>query len=106
MRKIVAFVASNFRKDKIWLHRTRPSRRECEVVVAVDNSSSMADAGVRRMAFMAVATLMQGLSVLEIGKMGLLRDTIIQCCRELFNHSSSSVTLAKIFKQPCRTLYF
>lgn len=73
MRKVIAFIASNFRKDKIWLRRTRPSRRECEVVVAVDNSASMADADARRMAFMSVATLMQGLSVLEIGRMGILR---------------------------------
>ena len=97
MRKVVAFVASNFRKDKIWLRRTRPSRRECEVVVAVDNSSSMADAGVRRMAFMAVATLMQGLSVLEIGKMGLLRDTINLCCREQFDPCINTVCKNVLF---------
>jgi midasin len=73
MRKIIPFIASNFRKDKIWLRRTKKSKRECEVLVAVDNSKSMADNDVRRMAFLAMATVCQSLSVLEIGRLGVLK---------------------------------
>jgi hypothetical protein len=43
MRKVVAYVASDFRKDKIWLRRTLPSQRQYQVLIAVDDSSSMAD---------------------------------------------------------------
>ena len=31
MRKVVAYVASHFRKDKIWLRRTRPDKRQYQV---------------------------------------------------------------------------
>ena len=31
MRKVVAYIASNFRKDKIWLRRTRPDKRQYQV---------------------------------------------------------------------------
>ncbi len=27
MRKVIAYIASHFRKDKIWLRRTRPDQR-------------------------------------------------------------------------------
>ncbi|ELT89074.1 hypothetical protein CAPTEDRAFT_86613, partial [Capitella teleta] len=43
MRKVIPYIASQFRKDKIWLRRTQPSKREYQVMVAVDDSSSMAD---------------------------------------------------------------
>ena len=43
MRKVIPYIASQFRKDKIWLRRTKPSKREYQVMIAVDDSSSMAD---------------------------------------------------------------
>lgn len=38
MRKIVPYVASEFRKDKIWLRRTMPSKREYRIIIAIDDS--------------------------------------------------------------------
>ena len=43
MRKVIPYIASQFRKDKIWLRRTQPSKRNYQVMVAVDDSSSMDD---------------------------------------------------------------
>ncbi len=31
MRRVIAYVASHFRKDKIWLRRTRPDQRKYQV---------------------------------------------------------------------------
>lgn len=31
MRKVVAYIASHFRRDKIWLRRTRPDQRQYQV---------------------------------------------------------------------------
>jgi midasin len=73
MRRVIPYIASNFRKDKIWLRRTKPSKRECEIVLALDDSSSMADSNVQRLSFQALATLWQALSVLESGKLGVIR---------------------------------
>ncbi len=32
MRRVIAFVASQFRKDKIWMRRTRPDKRKYQVL--------------------------------------------------------------------------
>ncbi len=99
MRKVIPFVASNFRKDKIWLRRTRPSKRECDVLLALDNSSSMGDNEVRSMAFAALATLCQSLSVLEIGRMGVLRfgETcdVVQDLKATFSVNDGANVLSK-----------
>lgn len=43
MRKVIPYVASQFRKDKIWLRRTKPSKRQYQICLAIDDSSSMID---------------------------------------------------------------
>jgi len=43
MRRVIPYIASQFKKDKIWLRRTRPSKRQYQIIMAVDNSSSMMD---------------------------------------------------------------
>lgn len=43
MRKVIPYIASQFRKDKIWLRRTKPSKREYQICLAIDDSSSMVD---------------------------------------------------------------
>jgi hypothetical protein len=35
MRKIIPFIASDFKKDKIWLRRTKPNKREFQILVAL-----------------------------------------------------------------------
>lgn len=70
MRKVIPFIASQFRKDKIWLRRTMPSKRCYQVVVAIDDSKSMGPAG--HMACEALATLCQAMSRLEVGELSVL----------------------------------
>lgn len=43
MRRIVPYIASGFRNDRIWLRRVKPSRRDYEILISVDDSSSMAE---------------------------------------------------------------
>ncbi len=73
MRRIVPYIASNFRRDKIWLRRTRPSKRDCKIIIALDDSSSMSDNKVQEMSFRAVAALSEAFSVLEVGSLGVVR---------------------------------
>ena len=44
MKRIIPYIASRFQKDKIWLRRNKPSAREYQVMIALDNSASMASA--------------------------------------------------------------
>lgn len=72
MRKIIPYIASQFRKDKIWLRRTRPSKRTYQILVAVDDSESMAEARAGSMALESVALLTRALTLLEVGQLGVI----------------------------------
>lgn len=43
LSQVIPYIASKFRKDKIWLRRTKPQKRDYQIVLAIDDSSSMAD---------------------------------------------------------------
>eukprot|EP00088_Acartia_fossae_P062416 TRINITY_DN7532_c0_g1_i8.p1 TRINITY_DN7532_c0_g1~~TRINITY_DN7532_c0_g1_i8.p1 ORF type:complete len:973 (-),score=271.67 TRINITY_DN7532_c0_g1_i8:250-2781(-) len=73
MRKIIPFIASDFKKDKIWLRRTKPTKREFQILVALDDSSSMADNKSRSMALQSLNTISSALALLEAGQLGVLR---------------------------------
>jgi midasin len=71
MRKVVAFIASNFRRDKIWLRRTRPSRRDYRILIALDNTRSMSHCSVGPKALKAIITVCTAFQRLELGETGL-----------------------------------
>lgn len=72
MRKIIPYIASQFRKDKIWLRRTKPSKREYQIMLAVDDSSSMNDNKSRQLAMESVTLLGKSLSLLEVGQISIV----------------------------------
>lgn len=72
MRKVIPYIASQFRKDKIWLRRTKPSKREYQIVLAIDDSSSMADNHSKELAFESVALISKALSLLESGQLSVI----------------------------------
>ena len=41
MRKIIPYIASSYWKDKIWLRRKKPSKRQYQIMIAIDDSESM-----------------------------------------------------------------
>ncbi|XP_023290567.1 midasin-like [Orussus abietinus] len=69
MRKIIPYIASQFRKDKIWLRRTKPSKRDYQIVLAIDDSSSMADNHSKELAFESLALICKAMSYLEVGQL-------------------------------------
>ena len=71
MKRVIGYIASGYRKDKIWLRRTKPAKRNYRVLVAVDDSESMLKSGAGDMALKAMATLAIGMSQLEIGELGI-----------------------------------
>lgn len=72
MRKIISYVASNYRKDKIWLRRTKPSKRTYNICLAVDNSSSMSENNCRQMTYESLALLAKSLSIIEAGSLNVI----------------------------------
>ena len=71
MKRVIGYIASGYRKDKIWLRRTKPAKRDYRVLVAVDDSESMFKNGAGDMALKAMATLAVGMTQLEVGEVGI-----------------------------------
>lgn len=71
MRKVIPYIASQFRKDKIWLRRTKPSKRNYQICLAVDDSSSMVDNHTKQLAFEAVSVIVNALTLLEVGQVSV-----------------------------------
>ncbi|KAF5303068.1 hypothetical protein FQR65_LT08397 [Abscondita terminalis] len=72
MRKVIPYIASQFRKDKIWLRRTKPYKREYQIALAIDDSSSMSDNHSKELAFESVALISKALTLLESGQLSVL----------------------------------
>ncbi|XP_035825952.1 midasin isoform X2 [Aplysia californica] len=71
MRKVIPYIASQFRKDKIWLRRSKPSKRQYQIMIAVDDSSSMADSHTKQLAFECLALVSTALTLLDAGDLAV-----------------------------------
>ena len=72
MRKVIPFIASNYRKDKIWLRRSKPSQREYQIMLVIDNSESMKVNNAGEVSFKTLALIGNALSQLEVGQIGVM----------------------------------
>jgi midasin len=73
MKKIIPYIASDYTKDKIWLRRTRPSQREYQVFLVLDDSHSMAESHSIHLAFETLALVSKALNRLEVGEIGIAK---------------------------------
>ena len=73
MKKIIPYIASEYTKDKIWLRRTRPSQREYQILIALDDSRSMAESRSVHLAYEALALVSKALNRLESGEVAIAR---------------------------------
>ena len=78
MKKVIGYIASHFRKDKIWMRRTKPNKRKYQVLLAIDDSRSMSESGCGPVAMEAMATICKAMSLLEVGEMGVV--SVISMC--------------------------
>ena len=72
MKKIIPYIASQFRKDKIWLRRTKPNKRQYQILLAIDDSKSMADNHAGQMACEALTLISRAMAQLEVGQLGVV----------------------------------
>lgn len=66
LKKIIPFIASNYRKDRIWLRRTEPNERNYFIMLALDDTKSMhyGDVGAEAMkGLLAISLALQSLSI-------------------------------------------
>ncbi|WVF69714.1 hypothetical protein IAT40_004493 [Kwoniella sp. CBS 6097] len=73
MRKIIPYIASEYTKDKIWLRRTKPSRREYQVLLSLDDSRSMSESHSVDLAYQTLALVAQAMNKLEVGQVSIAK---------------------------------
>ncbi|KAL9001429.1 MAG: hypothetical protein Q9169_000004 [Polycauliona sp. 2 TL-2023] len=104
IKRIIPYIASDYKRDKIWMRRSVPQKRNYQIMLAVDDSLSMAalssssysrDSGVEggdkgdenNLAFETLALISKSLSMLESGSLCILSF-------------GSNVTIAHPFSTP------
>lgn len=73
MKKVISYIASDYTKDKIWLRRTKPSQREYQVLISIDDSRSMAESHSIHLAYQTLALISKALSRLESGDVAIAK---------------------------------
>jgi len=73
MKRVINYIASNFRKDKIWMRRSIPDKRRYQVVLAIDNSKSMAETECGFFALEAMSLICSAMSKLDVGDLSIVR---------------------------------
>ena len=68
IKRIIPYIASGYKRDKIWMRRSVPSKRNYQIMLAVDNSKSMMEGGAGSLALESLALLCKSLSMLEVGE--------------------------------------
>jgi len=69
MKRIIPYIASGYKKDKIWMRRTVPTKRSYQLMIALDDSKSMAEGGSKDLAFETLCLVSKALATLEAGEL-------------------------------------
>ncbi|KAK0622968.1 hypothetical protein B0T14DRAFT_476182 [Immersiella caudata] len=73
IKKIIPYIASSYKRDKIWMRRSIPSKRAYQILLCVDDSSSMGEnSSSGRLALESLVMVARALTMLEVGQVGVL----------------------------------
>eukprot|EP01053_Blabericola_migrator_P006909 Blabericola_migrator_1__6908@NODE_34_length_18107_cov_55_154712_g30_i0_p1_GENE_NODE_34_length_18107_cov_55_154712_g30_i0NODE_34_length_18107_cov_55_154712_g30_i0_p1_ORF_typecomplete_len4590_score980_41AAA_5/PF07728_14/2_4e09AAA_5/PF07728_14/1_1e06AAA_5/PF07728_14/7_8e15AAA_5/PF07728_14/1_6e33AAA_5/PF07728_14/2e11AAA_5/PF07728_14/9_7e22AAA_5/PF07728_14/9_3e34AAA_5/PF07728_14/1_9e16AAA_3/PF07726_11/0_015AAA_3/PF07726_11/1_4AAA_3/PF07726_11/3_3e17AAA_3/PF07726_11/0_00028AAA_3/PF07726_11/0_0056AAA_3 len=101
MRQVMAYVASEYKRDKIWLRRTKLSKRQYEVILAVDNSASMRKNNAHVQALTSTLAIALALKQLEAGEVSVMtyggKETTDVSARDLLAPSEAQTKLDQVF---------
>ncbi|CCK71283.1 AAA family ATPase midasin KNAG_0G02250 [Huiozyma naganishii CBS 8797] len=99
MKRIIPYIASQFRKDKIWLRRTKPSKREYQIMIALDNSKSMSESKCVKLAFDSLCLVSKTLTQLESGGLSIVKFGEKSKEVHHFGEQFSNESGAKVFQR-------
>lgn len=72
LKRIIPYIASSYKRDKIWMRRSVPSKRTYQIQLAIDDSKSMGENGREDLAFSTLALIARALTMLESGEVGVV----------------------------------
>lgn len=72
LKRIIPYIASSYKRDKIWLRRSMPSKRSYQVLIALDDSKSMAESGASALALKTLTLVARSMAMLEVGEVSVV----------------------------------
>ncbi|KAF4587825.1 Midasin [Ophiocordyceps camponoti-floridani] len=72
IKRIIPYVASGYKRDKIWMRRSVPTKRRYQVLLCVDDSKSMGETKAGPLALEALVMVARSLAMLEAGEVGVV----------------------------------
>ncbi|CAD6195225.1 unnamed protein product [Caenorhabditis auriculariae] len=71
MRRLIPYIASEYRKDRIWMRRTKRAQREYQILIAVDDSASMNENGIHQVTCESVCVVEDALRRCDAGSVSV-----------------------------------
>jgi midasin len=99
LKRIIPYIASSYKRDKIWLRRSLPSKRAYQIMIALDDSQSMSENGSSDLAFETVALVSRALTMLEAGELCIAGFGSEVQIAHPFDRPFSSESGVDVFKQ-------
>ncbi|KAK0425090.1 hypothetical protein QR680_009022 [Steinernema hermaphroditum] len=100
MRRLISYIASDYRKNSIWLRRTKKAQRNYQILIAVDDSKSMSDNKMNEMTCQSVCLIEQALRQLEIGELAICKfGEKVKMLREFGEYHDSGKFGARLLKE-------
>ncbi|KAJ0116412.1 ATPase [Diaporthe amygdali] len=72
IKKIIPYIASSYKRDKIWMRRAVPTKRTYQILLCVDDSQSMGHTTAGAMALESLVMVSRALAMLEAGQVGVV----------------------------------
>ncbi|KAM0716294.1 hypothetical protein Q7P37_007739 [Cladosporium fusiforme] len=72
IKRIIPYIASSYKRDKIWMRRSIPSKRNYQIMLAIDDSKSMDESDSKSLAYETLALVAKSMSMLEVGELSVL----------------------------------
>ncbi|SMQ48959.1 unnamed protein product [Zymoseptoria tritici ST99CH_3D7] len=99
IKKIIPYIASSYKRDKIWMRRSIPSKRSYQIMLAIDNSESMNENERKGLAFDTLALVAKSMSMLEVGELCIVGFGETININHEFDMPFTSDAGAEVFRQ-------
>ncbi|UKJ88720.2 hypothetical protein MACJ_001965 [Theileria orientalis] len=71
IKKLMIFIATNYQRDKIWLKRLKPQKRDYFIQLAIDNTKSMGT--IAKIAIQTIVVIYEAIHKLNIGTLNVIK---------------------------------
>ncbi|USW52776.1 Putative von Willebrand factor, type A, AAA+ ATPase domain, midasin, midasin, AAA lid domain 7 [Septoria linicola] len=99
IKKIIPYIASSYKRDKIWMRRSVPSKRTYQIMLAIDDSQSMDEDERKGLAFDTLALIAKSMAMLEVGELSVLGFGETSKVAHAFDMPFTSDAGAKVVRQ-------